>query len=344
MKKNKEYFLYFFLFFLLFFSIFLIFFPKNYQELEKSISFFSNIYTIVNPNSEISKIENTKENFQGKIKNFLFLGIAGEGSRGSYLTDTILIISLNEIKEKIFLISLPRDLLVQVPDKNFSTKINTLFELENQRKKSHQNKTFEYIKTKVNQITGLEISEVIVLDLEAVKSIIDQLGGIDIYLEKPVYDPNLVNPQNPSQIFYLEPGWRHLNGDMFLKLIRTRYAPEGDFYRMKNQQMLLMALKNKIEQLINNWSIISWLQILQSLSGHYFTTLSPSDFLDLISLFKKIHHYPIENIIIDTQNSGLLTSTGYYDGLGKYVYALIPKAGFENYSEIQNFINQKIYE
>ncbi|MGB9680683.1 MAG: LCP family protein, partial [Minisyncoccia bacterium] len=169
MKKNKEYFLYFLLFFLSLFSIFLIFFPKNYQELRKGASFLTNVYTITNSNTENFEAQKDEivNNQENQIINFLFLGIAGEGSRGSYLTDSILIFSLNKNKRKIFLISLPRDLLVQAPDKDFSIKINALFELENQRKKGYQNKTFEYITKKINQITGLEISETIVLDLEA---------------------------------------------------------------------------------------------------------------------------------------------------------------------------------
>jgi len=337
MRKKDIIYSYLFLTFLLFLALFLVLL-KNNQFSNFSLS---TSYTILKPSSE----EKTLNTFsQNNLKNFLFLGIAGEGSRGAYLTDTIIISAINPEKKKITLISLPRDLLVKVPHQEYSVKINALFDLENPNKKI-KNKTFNLIREKVSQITGLKIDEVVVLDLEAVKNIVDQLGGIDVYLEKDVYDPNLVNPKNPSQIFYLESGWRHLDGDLFLKLIRTRYAPEGDFYRMKNQQTMLLALKNKISQLIESWSIISWLQIWQSLSNHYYTTLSLSDLTNLILTFKDLKNYSIENVIIGNTNGiKLLESSGYFDSLGQYVYALIPRAGFENYQEIQKFIFQKIYE
>lgn len=339
-------------------AIFLIFYNQTNQEpspnfslanfyYKKVLPFFYNYY-IVYSSSSLNNQENLPllESKDQELKNYLFLGIAGEGSRGGYLTDTIIIISINEKNKTINLISIPRDLLVQVSNSffNYSSKINALFEIENYSKKKTEPKTFNLVKTKISEITGLKIDEVIILDLLAVKNIVDQLGGIDVYLEKDVYDPNLVNPHNPSQIFYLKAGWQHLDGDMFLKLIRTRYAPEGDFYRMKNQQMLLIALKNKIEELINNLSVISLIQTWQSLSGHYFTSLSFSDLINLLNSLKEIKNYQIKNIVIDSKSSSLLISSGYYDNLGNYVYALIPKAGFENYSEIQKYISEKIYE
>lgn len=351
MEQRNLFFPFLALFILSLIAIFLIFFDNKsvltYQFYKshryKPLFFLYNRY-IIN-SSSINKKEGLPLNTnQEGLKNYLFLGIAGEGSRGSYLTDTIIVISINEKNKTINLISIPRDLLVKIPNLSYSSKINSLFEIENSLKKKTESKTFNLVKEKINQITGLNIEEVIVLDLIAVKNIVDQLGGIDIYLEKDVYDPYLVNPLNPSQIFYLKAGWQHLNGDMLLKLIRTRYAPEGDFYRMKNQQMMLLALKNKLEELINNLSIISLIQTWQSLSGHYFTSLSYSDLINLFNSFKKIKNYQIKNIIIDSKDSALLISSGYYDDKGNYVYSLIPKAGFEDYSEIQKFIHQKIYE
>ncbi|MGE4554678.1 MAG: LCP family protein [Candidatus Paceibacterota bacterium] len=335
MEKEKLIHLYFFLTLLIFLAFFLI--------TSSSFSFsLSTSYTILNQSSPEEKDQLIPEN---EVINFLFLGIAGEGSRGSNLTDTILIISVNKTQKRINLISLPRDLLVKASPTHSPLKINALFELENAHKKSSQKKTFELIKKKVSQITGLEISEVIVLDLEAVKTIVDKLGGIDIYLEKDIYDPNLVNPKNPSQIFYLEAGWRHLDGDTFLKLIRTRYAPEGDFSRMKNQQLLLLALKNKISQLLESLSIISWIEIWQSISNHYWSTLSFSDLINLFISFKDLKEYTTKSIVVaNSQEKKLLNSTFYPIPSGGLIYALIPRAGFENYNEIQDFIFNKIYE
>ena len=197
----------------------------------------------------------------------------------------------------------------------------------------------------MEEISGLKIDEVIVLDLEAVKSLVDTLGGIDIYLEKDFFDPNLVNPHNPSQMFYLEAGWQHLDGDFILKMIRSRYAPDGDFSRMKNQQLLLSAIKEKLSQSLDSSSIISWVQIWQSLADHYFTSFSLTDLTNLLLLAKEVKDYPIEGTIISAyEPNKLLVSSGYYDGMGKYVYALVPKAGLENYEEIQNFIYSLIDE
>lgn len=309
------------------------------------ISLLSKTYLFNNFSDTGTKNLNFIKPTEDTVKNFLFLGIAGAGSRGSLLTDSIIIISLNKTEEKIHLISFPRDLLVKAPNSNNLLKLNSLFELENKNKKYNESKSFDLIKTKMEEISGLKIDEVIVLDLEAVKSLVDTLGGIDIYLEKDFFDPNLVNPHNPSQMFYLEAGWQHLDGDLFLKMIRSRYAPDGDFSRMKNQQLLLSALKEKLAQSLDSSSIISWVQIWQSLADHYFTSFSLTDLTNLLLLAKEVKDYPIEGTIISAyEPNKLLVSSGYYDGLGKYVYALVPKAGLENYEEIQNFIYSLIDE
>ena len=63
----------------------------------------------------------------GRI-NILLLGIAGEGKPGQYLTDTIIIASINTKTNQVSLLSLPRDMLAVIPEKNLQMKINSLYQ------------------------------------------------------------------------------------------------------------------------------------------------------------------------------------------------------------------------
>lgn len=278
--------------------------------------------------------------------NILFLGIAGEGSRGALLTDTIFVTSIVPSKKQITMISLPRDLWVKMPNSSSEVKINSLYELENAGKNFSKAVSYKLIKEKIEDITGLPINYVAILDLKGLEKLIDILGGIDIWLEKDIIDPNLVNPYNPSEIFHLSAGWRHLDGALVIKFIRTRYAPNGDFSRIEHQQQIIAALKDKLTKLANIWNLISWLKIWQSLSENIITNLDFNTIWQIFPVVKNISSSQIQYLSITNKapDELLMTSTMYDNWSEKDIYILIPKEGFENYEGINNYIKEKIYE
>ena len=278
--------------------------------------------------------------------NILFLGIAGEGSRGTFLTDTIFVTSIIPSKKQISMISLPRDLWVKVPNGSTGVKINSLYELENKGKRFSKADSYELMKEKIEDITGLPMDYIVILDLKGFEKLIDALGGIDIWLEKDIIDPNLINPHNPSEIFHLSAGWRHLDGALVIKFIRTRYAPNGDFYRIEHQQQIIAALKDKLTKLADIWNLISWLKIWQSLNGHVITNLDFNTIWQIFPAVKDISSSQIQYLSITNRppDELLMTSTIYDNWAGKNIYILIPAKGFESYEEINNYIKEKIYE
>jgi LCP family protein required for cell wall assembly len=147
--------------------------------------------------------------FAKNSKNILVLGMTGEGNNGSYLTDTIMICNLNFAKNKVNVISIPRDLLVQIPNTSQFSKINGLLLAENQKilgQNKKEIKSWNLIKTKIEEISALKIDNVVIINLDGFRYFIDALGGINIYLDQPLYDPNLTNPDNPDDIFQLDAG------------------------------------------------------------------------------------------------------------------------------------------
>ncbi|HOK17252.1 MAG TPA: LCP family protein [Candidatus Paceibacterota bacterium] len=281
--------------------------------------------------------------------NILFLGIAGDGSRGALLTDTIFVVQLNSLTKKVAVVSIPRDLWVKNNLTNTNSKINELYVSENSYVNQFSKaKKYSLIKNKVSEIIGEEIDYVVIFDLVGFGKLVDAIGGVTIWLEKDIVDPNLVNPYNPSEIFKLEAGWRNLDGKLAIKFVRSRYDKEGDFYRMKNQQQLLANLKDKITKISSSWNLIDWLKIWQSLEGHFITDLDLETALNFFKTFKNTKSEEIIYLSLTTREPDkLLASTSYLwtdpqTNEQKNIYVLIPKAGFENYSEIQNYLKSKI--
>lgn len=263
--------------------------------------------------------------------NLLFLGIPGQGYRAPNLTDTIIIINSTPKAENPIAISIPRDLLVKSP--NYYTKINSIY----------QEGGIKAIKSSLKEITNLDIDYFIVLDLEGVKKLVDQFGGIDVFVEKDIYDPQFPGPNDSYITFSLNKGHHHLDGETALKYIRTRHEPGGDFARIKRQQQVINILKDKILSLNLFWNFPTILKIWKTLNEHTYTNIGLTDIKYAWNLAKKTNLDEIEFITLNNQPEGnqLLVSDKIILG-DEEAYILKPRAGLNNYEEIKNYINQLI--
>ena len=260
--------------------------------------------------------------------NFLFLGIAGEGNSAPQLTDTIIVINSTPRADNPVAISIPRDLLVKYPDKNYYTKINALYKYGG----------IDTIKSEITNITNLEPDYYLVVDLGCVKKIIDKLNGIDVYVEEDIYDPAFPASHNSFETFSLKKGEQHLDGETALKYIRTRNQPQGDFSRIKRQQQVISALKDKILSLnfiLNFPKILGVWDILQE---NAYTNIGLSDIKYAWNLIKKTK---LDEIKFNTIAPPLVVSGTTTLG-GETASILIPKLGINNYQEIKEYINQLI--
>lgn len=129
----------------------------------------------------------------------LLLGYGGENHDGGSLTDTIMLAQISPNLKKIKLISLPRDLWVEVPvgtPKPFFTKINATFSIGGDTNK-YPNLPAEYtgsagggqlLKKIVSDVTGITPDYFISVDFSGFTNVVDLLGGVDVYVEKSFVD------------------------------------------------------------------------------------------------------------------------------------------------------------
>ncbi len=116
-------------------------------QLQKKITNFQPQQNEAEDNSFSASLLKTAQNLAKKEKillkgeesgriNFLLLGMGGEGHKGKYLTDSIILASINVQTGQLALLSIPRDLYVEIPHSNgLYTKINALYAYEIKIKK-----------------------------------------------------------------------------------------------------------------------------------------------------------------------------------------------------------------
>lgn len=325
------------------------FFIFKLNSLSQKISIENSTSTktpILETISDISKIAvETRNTLRGEETgrvNILLLGMAGKGKPGGELTDTIMIASLDIQNNKVALLSLPRDLYASVPDSRYSAKINSLYKYG-----LNNDQGIEPLKKTLEKITDLKIDYYLILNFSGFEKFIDDIDGINVQVERDIYDPTYPGPNYSYETFELKKGFHTLDGATALKYARERHAdPEGDFGRAKRQQQVLQSAKNKVfstKTLLNPFAVS---KMMDTLGDNLKTDLSLEEIDSLIKLSKNLDTQNINNAVIDAwkEDSLLKVSHIFYENSRAFI--LVPRAG--NYSEIQdlakNIFDLKILE
>lgn len=226
------------------------------------------------PVSVISQIvPETKLKSDDGRTNILVLGIdsrSGVSKAGvPALTDTIIVVSIDENGKKPVLISVPRDLWVpEIP-----SKINSVYPLvlaSEKRKtgdvESANKVAIENTVSAVRRVVGIPIHYYLVVGFDVFKDSVDSVGGVKINIDRSFDDylypvEGMEAAPNESDRYlhvHFDAGMQVLNGEKALQYARSRHAvnieEQGDFARARRQQKVIDALKNTIlssETLLN---------------------------------------------------------------------------------------------
>ncbi len=282
----------------------------------RMLPFGNNFFQILPIETETSTIDKLKNNELDRL-NVLILGIRGVNDpNGGLLTDTIMIASIEPKTGKTALISIPRDLYVDIPYQDNKNKINEAY--VDGIKNGDWKDGLKYSEKAVSSVTGLDIHYAASIDFEAFKEIIDTLGGVKITLDKPFSEKN----QFEEGVINLPAGSQIIDGDTALLFARARFST-SDFDRAKRQQQLLLAVKDKAFSLGVASNPVKIISILNSLGNHVKTDAELWEIQELASLFRKIEIKDAQKKVFDTSEEGLLFASR--DANGSYI--LLPEGG-----------------
>lgn len=151
-------------------------------------------------------------------------------------SDMMLLAKLDFDKKRITAVSIPRDLLVEMPGFR-SMKING-FHAEGGK---DPKKGRELAKQAVEFVLGVNIDRVVELNYNAFKTMIDMVGGVDVFVDKPLhYDDN-----RGGLHIHLDPGRQVLDGDKAMGYVRYRHS-DSDFKRQERQKSLMYSFKDRL--------------------------------------------------------------------------------------------------
>lgn len=289
-------------------------------------SIFSFVTGVVGKDLAIDKTGHT---------NFLILGTGGAGHEGPDLTDSVILASIDHETKSVSLLSVPRDLFIETQEVG-GNRINRLYELS--KAKFGEEKALNFVKKTLSATLNVDIQYGIRVDFKGFEMFIDQLGGIDIYVEKAIEDP--FYPKEGTldyEPFFLAAGNRHLDGKTALKYVRSRKTT-SDFDRSKRQQQVMVAIRKKALEKDIIKSPKKLKALYNSVSGHIGTNM---DLREMITLAGMAPLFSEERIFAYSLNDDPTQTGGFLYTPVRELYggAFVLLPATDKFTEVQRFTN-----
>lgn len=154
----------------------------------------------------------------------LFCGTDESGLR----TDTIIYMQYDTVNNKLYMMSIPRDTYTTNP--YAYKKINNIY--------TGGRHTDELVK-EIEEMLDVDIDYYCVIQLDMIKKVVDEIGGLDITIEEEIWKRN---KKTNEWYLFLKPGQQTLNAKQVEKLVRNRDYSKGDIQREKVQRDVMTAL------------------------------------------------------------------------------------------------------
>lgn len=269
------------------------------------------------------------------------------GHNGARLTDSIMIISLDTKNSTAYMMSVPRDLWVNIPGYGHA-KINEAY-VDGQNDSFKEDGYFPggmgLLQQVIEENFNVNLNYYALVNYTALKDMVNAVGGINYTVKssdsRGLYDPS-IDWTTHGPLVKLSNGTHVLNGQQALDLARARgdaygsYGfPASDFDRTNNQREELLALKSKITTtgtLANPAKISSLLDAIGTNVNTDFTLGEVRRAYDIGKGVSNVQSVGLNSV----HGKNMLTS--YTTPLGQS--ALIPAAGLDDFSDIQAAIKQ----
>jgi LCP family protein required for cell wall assembly len=228
--------------------------------------------------------------------NILFIGldyrdyIANEGPPRS---DTMILFTIDPISKTAGMLSIPRDLWVNIPGFGYS-RINTAY-ASGEGNKLPGGGPGLAAKT-VEQVIGVPINYFGQIDFHAFEEVIDTMGGLYICIPQRIR----IDPIGDKRPRLLHAGCQNLWGFEVLAYARNRYTADGDVDRSKRQQLVIMALRDQIFSPQNFTHMVAIApDVYSEASAGLRTNMSFEEAMRLATLLNQIPPESIKQGVID---------------------------------------------
>jgi LCP family protein required for cell wall assembly len=230
--------------------------------------------------------------------NILLLGVDLRcDEEGPTHSDTIIVATIDPLSRSAALLSLPRDLWVEIPSFGVN-RINQAYFLGQAYELPGGGPQLA-VET-VEAFLGIPIDYYLAIDFKAFVEFVDLMGGVVIDVPERIEDPNYPDNCYGYDPFTIDAGRQRLDGTTALKYARTRVTFGGDVDRAGRQQEVIMAVREQATQLETLPQLLFQApQLWQSFQQNVATNMQLDEALQLANLVRTIPRENMRNAVLD---------------------------------------------
>ncbi len=206
-----------------------------------------------------------------------------KGSR----TDTIFLLKINKEADRLGMLSIPRDTLVEISEKYGRDKINSAYSvgfLDEYDVNGHDYEKakaagIHQVRKTVSKFMGVPIDYYVLIKISSAKELVNAIGGINVDVEKDMdYDDNWGNLH-----IHLKKGRQKLDGDQIVGYSRFRHDEEGDWGRIRRQQQVIKAMVKELKDPSNIMKINKLAEVIKK---NVETDIPFAELIDMAHVYK----------------------------------------------------------
>lgn len=215
-------------------------------------------------------------------------------------TDTIAIMYVPKELSNVFIISVPRDLSVNIDNcqgwDSLTREYNdeTITASDEKINSAYANGGPQCLMKTVNETFDLDINKYAEIDFNVFQKVVDEVGGVDIHTDAPIIDDTL-------GVIIPDPGTTRLNGSQALDYVRARKVEgtsKSDLDRIRRQHTFFMSLFGSLKNSGKSNDPL-FIMSMSNLLASKMNTINMS-VIDIASLMKSASSVPVEEFTVTT--------------------------------------------
>jgi LCP family protein required for cell wall assembly len=213
---------------------------------------------------------------------------------GPARSDTMILLTIDPQSKTAGMMSIPRDLWVNIPGFNYA-RINTAY-YNGEANKLPGGGPVLAMRT-VEQVIGVPVQYYAQMEFWAFTRLIEDIGKVNVFVEKKI----IIDPMGPgADKIMLSAGWHKLGGVEALGYVRQRHTDGGDVDRSKRQQAVILAVRQQVMDPANFPTILANAPAMYNdIQTGVKTNLTFDDIMRLGMLAKDIPPENIKTGVID---------------------------------------------
>ncbi len=281
---------------------------------EPGVTFTPQPQPTAGPSATVDPLGNIPVWDDPRSTTILMMGIdqrsAVEEPENAYRTDTMILVNIDPARQHIGVLSIPRDLWVDIPGFNNGkvTTANYLGDINAVPPLEGPGLAMETVR----QNLGVRTDHYVRINFEVFLRVVDVVApdGIEICVEERIFDPDYPDAGFGTIVVEFTPGCQDLDAERLLQYARTRATEGADFDRNRRQQEVLDAVRREVLSVGGIANFVTQIPLLYNeLQENFVTSLSIED---ILSLGRLVSGFPRDNITfesIDTRHVNFGTAS-----------------------------------